>query len=160
VVKTELCTDSGLKFVKVAPNAFGFIDSILSKGPVQVLVLGKLQSDADINGLMDLLVDIVPQVDGKMSLLINPAQNEHIHYSQMILITTSNSTVGFFNIASKVSNKTSGTVSVEQFSDDLNLNFHGRLPAFDMFEELKLTASELEDGVDSVIAVGSIGFNR
>ena len=75
VLKTELCTDSGLEFVKVAPNAFGFIDAILSKDPVQVLVLGKLQSNADINRLIDLIVDIVPEIDGKMSLLINPAQN-------------------------------------------------------------------------------------
>lgn len=38
MMNTELCTDSGLEFVKVAPNAFGFIDAILSKDPVQVLV--------------------------------------------------------------------------------------------------------------------------
>ena len=36
----------------------------------------------------------------------------------MIFIATSNSTVGFFNVASKVSKKTSGTVSVEQSFDD------------------------------------------
>ena len=97
-------------------------------------------------------MDIAPEIDGKMSLLINPAQNEYIHYSQMILIATSNSTVGFFNVASKVRKKTSGTVSVEKDFDDFDSDFHGRLPAFDMFEELKLAAPEFEDGVDSVIA--------
>ena len=59
---------------------------------------------------------------------------------------------GFFNFASKVSKKTSGTVSVEQSFGNFNSDFHGRLPAFDMFEELKFTAPEFEDGVDSVIA--------
>ena len=78
MLKTELCTDSGLKFVKVAPNAFGFIDAILSKDPVHILVLGKLQGNADINRLMDLIVDIAPEIDVKMSLPINPAQNEYI----------------------------------------------------------------------------------
>merc|ERR1712125_185139 len=96
---------SGLEVVKVAPSVFGFIDAILSKDSVHVLARGKLQSNADINRLMDLIVDIAPEIDGKMSLLINPAQNEYIHYSQMILIATSKSTVGFFNVASKVSKK-------------------------------------------------------
>lgn len=94
-------------------------------------------------------MDIAPETDGKRILLINPAKNEHIHYSQIIFIATSNSTIGLFNVTSKVSDKTSGTVLVEQSFDDLNSDFHVRLPAFDMFEELQLTASKLEDGVVS-----------
>ena len=78
VLKTEHDTDSGLEVVKVAPDAFGFIDAILSKDPVHILVRGKLQGNADINRLMDLIVDIAPEIDGKMSLPINPAQNEYI----------------------------------------------------------------------------------
>ena len=78
VLKTEHDTDSGFEVVKVAPDAFGFIDAILSKDPVHILVLGKLQGNADINRLMDLIVDIAPEIDGKMSLSINPAQNEYI----------------------------------------------------------------------------------
>lgn len=45
MLKTELCTDSGLEFVKVAPSTFDFIDAILSKDPVQVLV-GELSVEA------------------------------------------------------------------------------------------------------------------
>lgn len=78
MLKTEHDTDSGFEVVKVAPDAFGFIDAILSKDPVHILVLGKLQGNADINRLMDLIVDIAPEIDGKMSLPINPAQNEYI----------------------------------------------------------------------------------
>ena len=59
---------------------------------------------------------------------------------------------GFSTLLPKSARKTSGTVSVEQSFDDLNSDFHGRLPAFDMFEELRFTAPEFEDGGDSVIA--------
>lgn len=78
MLKAEHGTDSGFEVVKVAPDAFGFIDAILSKDPVHILVLRKLQGNTDINRLMDLIVDIAPEIDGKMSLPINPAQNEYI----------------------------------------------------------------------------------
>lgn len=102
---------------------------------------GNLQINADINGLINVIVDIAPEIDGKISLLINPAQNKYIDYidfnvylGSMMSIETSNSTMGFFNVASKVSGKTSGLVSVEQPFDDLNSDFHGRLPA-DKFQD-------------------------